>query len=215
VAHRDRGRGGRAARGEDGGGQRAVLGRHEEHADPAVDPRKRDGRELRLDGEDRPLFAEQVHDQVDPGRRVGDERDLVGVGAHETGHADPDALDPLQPLLPGPVALLFELAIVGVDGGADGARCRAARGRVEVDPPGEDGEITPDLAPRSGHRPGFYRRADLPWRNARATSAGAFAIGMGRGPAVDRVGHERLRDRARDGDPTGNGERLAPRTKQA
>ena len=96
------------------------------HRHAAVDPGQRDGRELELVGEHRPVALEQVDDQVDAGRGVGHERDLVGLRPDEAGDLPPDLLAPLEPGVPVAVAALLELAVEAVDRLAH----RAGRGEV-------------------------------------------------------------------------------------
>ena len=85
VADRDRGRARRLALRERLEPQDALDRRHEAHQDPAVDPGQGDRRELELVGEHRPVALEQVGDQVDAGRGVGDEGDLVRLAPRRSG----------------------------------------------------------------------------------------------------------------------------------
>ena len=151
VADRNGGRARRFSLGERLEPQHALDRPHEPHEHPAVDPGQGDRGELELVREDGAVPLEEVGDQVDAGRRVGDEGDLLGLGPDEAGHLPPRRLAPLQPGVPVAVAPLLELAVERGDGLAHRPG-REGRGRgVEVDLPGQAREVAADVVPERGH----------------------------------------------------------------
>ena len=87
-----------------------------------------------------------------PGRGVGHEGDLVGLGADEARDRDANRLAALHPGVPGPIALLFELPVEAVDRRAD----RARRGTVAA-------AFRYDLRSRGRGNPGGSRPRAAAW----------------------------------------------------
>jgi hypothetical protein len=116
-----------------------------------VDPGQRDGRELELVREDRPVTLEQIDDQVDPGGGVRDEGDLPRLRTDETGDLLPYRLAPAHPGVPMTVATLLVLAIEGAHRFSHRPGDQRRGGGIQVDLAGEAGEVGADLLPRGRH----------------------------------------------------------------
>src|SRR5262249_50806756 len=125
---------------------------HEVDGDAAVDPGQGDRGELELVREHGAVLADEVGDQVDPGRGVGGEGDLVGPGPDEPRDLGPDYLAGVHPPVPVEVAAVLEVAVELVDGLAhDPGRWRSG-GRVQVDLVPYRREVSPDLVPLRRHK---------------------------------------------------------------